>query len=149
MTLQWTWLRGIFDELIEAKSFAALKIELNGDVVTRLYDRLAEGERDAVNVVLYPLVLAIAENWWTFLYEPRKSDEGDSLIEARHSLDSYMNGFVFPALTLWSGGDDAIVFEHANIRPQYSNLEFLPRIASVTNLPELRSSKICSSWFRR
>jgi hypothetical protein len=68
------------------------------------------------------------------LYEPRKSDEGESLAEIRHSLDSYMNGFVFPALTVWSGGDDTITVEHSNIRQQYSSLEFLDSRASVTNL---------------
>ena len=135
MVFQWNWLRGQFDDPIETKTFAALKLDLNGEVVTRLYDRIAEGERDTVNVPLYPLALAIAENWWTLLYEPRKSDEGNSLVEIRHSLDSYMNGFVFPALTLWSGGDDAITVEHPPIRPQHSNLEFLPATASVTNLP--------------
>jgi hypothetical protein len=135
MAFQWKWLRGEFDDLMEAKSFAALKIDLDGDVITRLYDRIAEGERDTLNVVLYPLASAIAENWWTLLYEPRKSDESNSLIEIRHSLDSYMKGFVFPALTLWSGGDDAITFEHPSIRPQHTNLEFLPATTNITNLP--------------
>jgi hypothetical protein len=135
MAFQWKWLRGEFDDLTEAKSFAAFRIDLDGDIITRLYDRIAEGERDTVNVVLYPLALAIAENWWTLLYEPRKSDESNSLTEVRHSLDSYMNGFVFPALTLWSGGDDAITFEHPSVRPQYTNLEFLPATSNITNLP--------------
>jgi hypothetical protein len=135
MAFQWNWLRGEFDDLTEAKSFAALKIDLDGDVITRLYDRIAEGERDTLNVILYPLALAIAENWWTLLYEPRKSDESNSLIEVRHSLDSYRNGFVFPALALWSGGDDTINFEHPRIRPQHTNLEFLPATTNITNLP--------------
>jgi hypothetical protein len=135
MAFQWKWLRGGFDEALEAKSFAALKIDLDGEVLTRLYDRIAEGERDTVNVVLYPLAVAIAENWWRLLYEPRKSEEGNSLVEIRHSLDSYMNGFVFPALSLWSGGDDTVTFDHPNIRPQHSSLEFLPAANSVTNLP--------------
>ena len=134
MAFRWKWLRGEFDEPIEARSFAALKIDLDGEVITRLYDRIAEGERDTVNVVLYPLALALAENWWTLLYEPRKSDESRSLAEVHHSLDSYMNGFVFPALTLWSGADDTITFEHPNLRPQHSNLEFLPAQSSATNL---------------
>jgi hypothetical protein len=56
-------------------------------------------------------------------------------VEIRHSLDSYMNGFVFPALTLWSGGDDAITVEYSNHRQEYSNLEFLPPAACDANLP--------------
>jgi hypothetical protein len=81
------------------------------------------------------LALAIAENWWPLLYEPRKSDESNSLTEVRHSLDAYMNGFIFPALTLWSGGDNTITFEHPTIRPQHTNLEFLPASTNITNLP--------------
>lgn len=36
-----------------------------------------------------------------------------------------MNGFVFPPLTLWSGGDDAIIFERADVRQEFSSLFFL------------------------
>jgi len=89
MKLEWQWLRGEFDDLVEVKSFAALKIVLNGEVLTRLYDQIAGGQRDSINIVLFPLALRLAENWWTLLYEPRKSDQSNSVIEARHSLDAY------------------------------------------------------------
>jgi len=135
MFLHWEWLRNNLDDPVEAKSFAAVKIAVNEDVLTRVYDRSAEGERDAINIALYPLALAIAENWWRLLYEPRKSEEESGAAELRHSLDSWMNGFVFPAVTLWSGGDDVIIIEQPKIRPQHSNLEFLPSDISGTNLP--------------
>jgi hypothetical protein len=135
MPFNWKWLRGDFDDPIEARSFAAVKVALNGEVLTRSYDHIAEGERDTINVVLYPLALALAQNWWTLLYEPRKSEETGDLVEIRHSLDSFMNGFVFPALTVWSGGDDAITLEHPHIRQGHSNLEFLPANEAVSNLP--------------
>jgi hypothetical protein len=134
MVFHWEWLRGELDALVESKSFAALKIDVGGEIVTRLYDRVAEGARDTVKVPLYPLALALAENWWTVLYEPRKSDEDRGSANARHSLDSYMSGFVFPALTIWSGGDNTIVLEHPNVTLEYSSLEFLPRTRSITNL---------------
>jgi hypothetical protein len=124
MEVSWNWLRGNFDDPIDAKTFAALKIGLSGEILTRVYDRIAEGERDTVNVVLYPLALSIAENWWPLLYEPKKSDENGA-VSARHSLDTYLPGFIFPALTIWSGGEDSILVEHPAVRTQYSNLEFL------------------------
>jgi hypothetical protein len=75
------------------------------------------------------------------LYEPRKSYEDDSLIEVRHSLDTYMKGFVFPALTLWSGGDDAITVETPNIRPQFSSLEFLNPVTRGATLPRVEAEQ--------
>jgi hypothetical protein len=135
MVFEWQWLRGDFDDRNEVNTFSRLKIVVNGQIATRLYDHVAGGERDAVHVALYPLALCIAENWWSLLYEPRKSCVDDSLVEVRHSLDACMNGFEFPALTLWSGGDDAITVECPDIRLQFSNLEFLHPPVWSANLP--------------
>src|SRR5207237_475763 len=46
-----------------------------------------------------------------------------------------MNGFVFPALTLWSGGDDAVIVETPDVRHQFSNLEFLHLADQVSSWP--------------
>ncbi len=73
MVFELQWLRGDFDDPIEVNTFARLKIVVNGQISTRLYDHVAGGECDAVHVALYPLALCIAENWWSLLYEPRKS----------------------------------------------------------------------------
>lgn len=121
----WHWLRGDFDDVVEARTFAALRIVLNGQIATKVYDHIAGGERDSINIALFPLGLCLAENWWSLLYEPRKSIEEDSSIGIRHSLDAYMNGFVFPPLTIWSGGDDAIIFERPDVRQEFSGLVFL------------------------
>ncbi|NVO14510.1 MAG: hypothetical protein HXX10_10775 [Rhodoplanes sp.] len=134
MTLHWKWLNGDFDEEIDAKLFGALKIDLNGRVITRSYDRVTEMVRDSVNVVIFPLALAIIKNWWTLLYEPRKSDDYEDSSGLRHSLDCYMNGFCFPAVALWSGGADTVTIEHPNVSLQHSRLEFLPTGSSFTHL---------------
>jgi hypothetical protein len=137
MAFTWQWLRGNFDDPIETNTFAALKIILNGQTATRLYDHFSGGERDFINIALFPLAKCFAENWWTLLYEPRKSLEEDSLVSIRHSLDAYLNGFVFPPLTLWSGGDDAIIFERPNIRQEISSLEFLQTGDRSGSLPRV------------
>jgi len=134
MSIHWEWLRGDFDNQLESKTFAALKIQLSDEVITRVYDRVAEGQRDTVKVPLYQLALSFAENWWTILYEPKKSEGGIGFGDARHSLDSYMKGFVFPALSVWSGGDDTIVFEHPGVATEHSSLEFLPRASDVSTM---------------
>src|SRR6266849_6559746 len=38
-----------------------------------------------------------------------------------------MSGFVFPALTFWSGGDDAVIVETPDVPQPFSELEFLRR----------------------
>ena len=136
MAIEWKWLRGDLDDPEDVSTFAALKVILNNQIATRLYDRIAGGERDAIHVPLYPLALGIAENWWSLLYEPRKSDQDHGRAEVRHSLDAYMAGYVFPALTLWSAGNNAITVEAPNISHKFSNLEFLPVSADQTfNFP--------------
>jgi hypothetical protein len=126
MVFETKWIRGNFDDPLEAATFAMFRINLAGEIVTRFYDRTAGSERDFINVEIYPLALCVAKNWWPLLYEPRKSDERDSLAEVRHSLDAYMTGYVFPAITLWSSGDDAISIEVPDVKQEFSSVEFLP-----------------------
>lgn len=136
MALEWKWLRGNFDDPLEQDSFAALKIALGDQLITRIYDRVSGGERDAVHLPLYPLALYVAENWWTLLYEARKTYKHDnSATERYHFLDAYMRGFVFPAITIWSAGKDAVVVETPKVRQQFSSLEFFPPPSEETILP--------------
>lgn len=135
MSFDWRWLRSAFDDPTDQRSFAALKIAINGEVLTRSYDHVSGTEREAINVALYPLALAVAENWWRLLYEPRKSEERHDAAESLHSLDAWMNGFVFPVMTMWSGGDDTIAIDHPNVRQPHSNIEFLPTDTTSSSLP--------------
>lgn len=122
MLFNWKWLRGDLDDPQEASTFAALSIRLDSHLLTRLYDNIAGGDRDSINVPLYPLALNLAENWWSFLHEPKKSETHE---EGRHALDAGMNGFIFPAINIWSGGNDTLFFEVPNIPQKFSNIEFL------------------------
>jgi hypothetical protein len=126
MAFETEWIRGSLDDPLEAATFAMLRIDLDGQIVTRLYDRVAGGERDSINVALYPFALSMAKNWWRLLYEPRKSDQKDALADVSHSLDAFMTGFTFPAINLWSDGDDAVSFEIPDFKQKFSSIEFLP-----------------------
>jgi hypothetical protein len=125
MVLQWKWLRGNLDDELDAKTFAAFRIDVDGRTITQLYDRVAEGERDYVKVPLYPLALGVAEKWWRLLYEPRKSNENRDTVAAHHYLDAYLPGFVFPPVSLWSGGDNALALESASVQSEHSTFQFL------------------------
>jgi hypothetical protein len=105
-----SWLSGELDDQRETATFAALSILIDGVQLTRLYDRKSGGQRDSVQVPLYPLTVGLAANWWALLYEPRKSNE-DLAFDSRHRLDVYMRGFVFPPIALWSAGEEALVVE--------------------------------------
>lgn len=159
MALEWKWLRNDLDDPLESNSFAALKIAFGDHVITRLYDRVSGGERDTVNVPLYSLALCIADNWWTLLYEPRKSHGDPRRIESRHYLDACVRGFIFPAVSIWSAGDDAISMETPYVRDKHSSLEFfqqdsqtiiLPRVEFEQNLFSLVTSiveRVCKNHF--
>jgi hypothetical protein len=107
LALKTTWLKGDLDDLKETATFAALGITVDGDSLTRVYDHRAGGDRETIQVPVYPLALGLAENWWPLLYEPRKS-EHDSNFDSRHRLDLHMRGYLFPPLAIWSGGDDSL-----------------------------------------
>lgn len=124
MAFTWEWLRGKLDYQEESETFAALTIAFAGNVLTRHYDINAGGQRDAVQVPLYPLALGIARNWWTLLHEPRKFDNNNQA-EGRHSLDISMSGFLFPPLSLWSSGEDTVLVEMPLIEQKYYGVEFL------------------------
>lgn len=104
------WLAGQLDDERETATFAALSILIDDRYLTRVYDRRSGGQRDAIQVPLHPLAAGLAANWWALLYEPRKSDE-DLAFDSRHRLDVYMRGFVFPPISLWSAGEEALYVE--------------------------------------
>jgi hypothetical protein len=60
LALRTSWLAGDLDDPRETATFAALGISVDGGFLTRLYDRRAGGQRETVQVPLYPLALGLA-----------------------------------------------------------------------------------------
>lgn len=60
-----------------------------------------------LTVPTYYLVEWLAQNWWSFLYEPRKDDrsDADSEFRSRHWLGIPRNGFALPDLMFVPSGD--------------------------------------------
>ena len=110
LTFKANWLKGILDDPREAATFAALGISVDDDFLTRVYDHRSGGDRETIQVPISPLALGLVENWWALLYEARKSIP-DPDFEARHRLDLYMKGYLFPPISIWSGGEESLMVE--------------------------------------
>lgn len=100
-------LEGEFNDPVEQAAFARLWLSLDERMLTRCIGRRS-GARDYVKLPLDRLALGLAENWWTLLYEPWRPEESTPARIARHRLDAFTPGYVFPAVGLWSAGDEAI-----------------------------------------
>lgn len=108
-------IEGAFGDPVEAATFARLWLQVGDRLLTRSADRRT-GPRDYVKLPLHQLATGIAENWWTLLYEPWRPEEANPKRIARHHLDSFVTGFVFPSLGVWSAGEDAITVETGRIQ---------------------------------
>lgn len=98
---------GSFDDPLDQASFARLQILAHDRCLTRCVDNNT-GIRDYVKIPLHRLAEGIARNWWTLLYEPWRPEEITKRHIARHHLDTFIPGYIFPFLGLWSAGKEAL-----------------------------------------
>lgn len=105
---------GVFDDPLETATFARLCLQLGDRFISRCASRT--GTRDYLKLPLHQLASGIAENWWTLLYEPWRPEEATEQRIARHHLDAFVPGFVFPSFGIWSAGIDAITVETGRVR---------------------------------
>lgn len=100
-------LEGPLNDPLEQATFARLWLTVDDRILTQCTNRRS-GARDYVKLPLDRLALGLAEHWWTMLYEPWRPEEANRLRAARHRLDAFTPGYLFPAVALWSAGDEAI-----------------------------------------
>ena len=99
-------------------TFASLKVEIRGELVTKVLDRRAETVRDSIYLPLYPLAEWLVSNWWFLGYEfenPAKRETAS--FRRRHALGTSTDGYAFPELAIvssgahtqigWGGGDSS------------------------------------------
>src|SRR5438552_1849383 len=60
---------------VERRSWCALRIQVGGRTVTRLWDKTLAAERSLLYVPAFPIAQWLVENWWTLLNEPSPSAE--------------------------------------------------------------------------
>lgn len=106
------------------KSFARLKIEVGGNIVTR-YEGDFEPTADDIEIPTYFFAEWLSENWWSILWEPRKSEtEGDDYeFLTRHSTIFAQGGFVLPKIMFVQQGGDINVHAYAR-NLQYPDIRF-------------------------
>ena len=106
-------------------TWAALKVRVNGSIVTRVHDARAKTVRDFVHVPLYPLAEWLVGNWWFLKHEflnPAK--EHDPSFHRRHSLNSSREGYAFPNLEVIPFGTRTRLAWWNNVT-RWTRVEFL------------------------
>ena len=80
-------------------TWARLQIDVAGEPLTQVEDRLAGSVRDAVYGPMYPLAEWIATNWWPLLHEVASPSRiAGNGYTRRHTLSSASEGFALPRL---------------------------------------------------
>lgn len=108
----------------ESSTVTRLRISVLGELLTRNVSKRGGGESNAINTSLLPLGEFLANNWWALLHEPLRPTVTDAF-RVRHRLDSGMPGYAFPAIALWSGGEQTIMADWAPFENPFSTVSFL------------------------
>jgi hypothetical protein len=86
-----------------------------------------------LTVPAYYLVEWFAQNWWSFLYEPRKDDrsDADSEFRSRHWMGIPRNGFALPDLMFAPSGETMeVISRQAYLR--FAHLSFTEALDKVS-----------------
>ena len=121
-----------------AATWASLRIQSNGSVVTQVHDMRAQTVRDFVFVPVYPLAEWLATNWWFLTREcenPFKA--ADPAFRRRHGLGSNREGYAFPNLEIVSLGTQ-IRLSWSRTQPYCSRVEFLNQGNVLLNIQEFQ-----------
>ena len=129
---------------------AALRILINGQNVTAYSlgtedksKRTGATVQDKLHIPVYFLAEWIAENWWSLLYEPRKTESSDDTsFYSRHSILQAQHGFALPNVQIEPLGEAIRVSCRAReaslpgVRFQRSAAAFMNRETIETILKE-------------
>ncbi len=99
---------------LERRTWAAVRMLVQGRCVTQFWDRRANAESEAVYVPTFPLARWIVSNWWALFYEPCRSERPPAETDRwspeqrrwvhRHCLRSAESGLFLPYLHCYSNG---------------------------------------------
>jgi hypothetical protein len=137
--LQWPANPGRGGNALLDASLARFAIMVGGKSVTA-YQTEKGDEHSYLHAPTYYLVEWLAQNWWSFLYEPRKNDreEAEQDYRTRHWLGTARNGFALPDVTFSPAGDKIeIVARSAFLR--FAQLNFLETVAATATTKLVRS----------
>lgn len=125
------WRSGVSDDPAEAVTAAEVTVSVGEHLLSSIQD--PDTGETALGARLPAVVLAegLTRNWWRLLYEPQRvferQQERDTQFEARHRLDSFTPGYVFPPIGLWSGGETVMVGAFSADQRFHNKSFLLPR----------------------
>lgn len=110
--IDFEWLPRESGDVLEAASFAALTIRVNGQVGTEAEDLLAKTIRSNVRASAYCLALWLASNWWRLRWEPEAASISWKM---SHNLAAAGGGYAWPDLSFNTDGE--VVWVHCRPTP--------------------------------
>ena len=132
LSIECEWFDQPVTDPVERRTWACIRISAASRSITRLWDRTSESERVTIYIPAFPLASWIVENWWTLLYEPRRSKrlpsdrEDFSKSEAewlrRHCLRSADSGLLLPQACFFNDGRDTCIQWLADEQDLYPNM---------------------------
>jgi hypothetical protein len=137
--LQWPANPGKGGDAFLDASLARFQITLGAKSLTA-YQTEKGDKHSYLHVPTYYLVEWLAQNWWSFLYEPRKNDREDfeQDYRSRHWLGTARNGFALPDVMFSPAGDKMeIVARSAFLR--FAQLNFNEAVTATTAIDGVRS----------
>ena len=127
-----------------AATWASLRIDVDGETVTRVEDERARTVRDHVHVPLYVLAEWLVTNWWFLFHEVENpAKEGDPAYARRHALGASREGYAFPDLQVSPAGARTRLAWRSD-RLEWANVEFLREGATWIESGEFRDR--CSEF---
>ncbi len=120
------WLSTNYDTDEIRHTTGALRIELNGSILTRVYDRWTKTVRDEALLSAYPLALWFASSWWRLLWESCPK-EPDTEWRMAHEMASVGDGYIWPQISFDSD------CEKVNVRCFQSEESPIEPIQYLTN----------------
>lgn len=107
------WRPGSYDDPAEGATAAEVTVGVGMQFLSSIQDPDTGEVTFGTRLPAVVLAQGVARNWWRLLYEPQhvfeRRQEPDLRFEARHRLDSFTPGYVFPPIGIWSGGETVMV----------------------------------------
>jgi hypothetical protein len=137
--LQWPANPGKGGNALLDESLARFQILVAGKSITA-YQTEKGDKHSYLHVPTYYLVEWLAQNWWSFLYEPRKNDREvfEQDFRSRHWLGTARNGFALPDVTFSPAGEKIeIVARSAFLR--FAQINFIEALTATATTDSVRS----------
>ncbi|SAY39127.1 hypothetical protein [Candidatus Synechococcus spongiarum] len=111
------------------QTMAQLSIQVNGEVVTAVYDRRSSARRDYIVVPLLSVAEWVVGNWchlWHELPDTTEEMAGQKTgFEQRHNLAFAGDGFLWPKLTMVPSSDAMEQLRWTPWQPRYARIKFV------------------------